>query len=472
MRNSQTLFVCLLILLGFLSFSQIPPAAAAAQAVVTDVDRRTVGGSFRFALKIDRPLSFRLFTLADPYRIVLDLPEVGWRLPARPLPGADGAFKRLRYGLYRPGNSRVVLDFAQPVGVTDAFVASRAQDGYQIVVVAGPTTRDRFLAGVSLPPREVTGLRAAGAGKLTATQKPRKPSTAKAPVAPDPDDGGRLGAVTRRSQALFGDAGQPPSPARAVAARPAPAHYLPMPPRRPGSLPVNRRPMIVIDPGHGGVDPGAVAPGGVYEKHIVLALSRELRRQLLATRRYRAVLTRNRDIFIRLRDRVAIARDKNADLFISVHADSIRNRRVSGPSVYTLSEKASDKEAAELAERENKADLIAGVDLTHESADVTNILIDLAQRETMNQSARFAAYLVRSLGQRTRVLTRPHRFAGFAVLKAPDLPSVLLETGFLSNGEDARRLTSKAYRRRLAGAIVDAIERYFASVEQANVRGR
>ena len=178
-------------------------------------------------------------------------------------------------------------------------------------------------------------------------------------------------------------------------------------------------------------------------------------------------MTRDRDRFIRLRDRVAIARDRKADLFISIHADSIRNKSVSGPSVYTLSEKASDKEAAELAERENKVDLIAGIDLTHESADVTNILIDLAQRETMNQSARFAAVLVKTLKDQTGVLARPHRFAGFAVLKAPDLPSVLLETGFLSNAKDAKRLTSRTYRRQLASAITAAIDRYFTSIQQA-----
>ncbi|MEQ9574755.1 MAG: N-acetylmuramoyl-L-alanine amidase, partial [Rhodospirillales bacterium] len=221
---------------------------------------------------------------------------------------------------------------------------------------------------------------------------------------------------------------------------------------------------------HGGVDPGAIGVSGLHEKDVTLAVATKVANLLRRSGKYEVHLTRDRDVFIRLRDRVAIARKKGADIFISVHADSIRNSKVSGPSVYTLSEKASDKEAAELAERENKADLIAGMDLSHESADVANILIDLAQRESMNQSARFAGYLVSELGNKTEVLPRPPRFAGFAVLMAPDLPSVLLETGFLSNRDDERRLTSKSYRRQLASAIVAAIDSYFGAVEQAKVR--
>jgi N-acetylmuramoyl-L-alanine amidase len=183
--------------------------------------------------------------------------------------------------------------------------------------------------------------------------------------------------------------------------------------------------------------------------------------------RFRVVLTRKRDIFIRLRDRVAIARDAGADLFMSIHANSIKNKNIRGLSVYTLSEKASDKEAAELAEQENKADLIAGIDLSNESPEVTNILIDLAQRETMNQSVRFASLLVGKLKRQTRILRNSHRFAGFVVLKALDVPSVLIELGFLSNRQDERALRSKGYRAKLASSIRRAIEGYFAQIEEA-----
>ena len=188
--------------IGFVDFFTLPlvsGGASAADAVVTEVDRRVTEGDVRFALKLDRALSFRLFTLADPYRVVLDLPEVGWRLPARPLPGQQGIFRGLRYGLFRPGNSRVVLDFNEPVGITDAFLATRQGGGYQIVVTASRTTRDRFLAAISLPPREVTGVRPA----QTRVAKSSTPSgKALAPPKPAVGDAGRLASVKRRTQAM------------------------------------------------------------------------------------------------------------------------------------------------------------------------------------------------------------------------------------------------------------------------------
>jgi N-acetylmuramoyl-L-alanine amidase len=173
-------------------------------------------------------------------------------------------------------------------------------------------------------------------------------------------------------------------------------------------------------------------------------------------------------MFIQLRDRVAQARSKGAELFISLHADTIRNKNIRGLAVYTLSERASDKEAAELAERENKVDLIAGIDLSDKAPEVTNILIDLAQRETMNESARAAGFLVRELKRVSKLLRNTHRFAGFAVLKAPDVPSLLIEMGFLSNVRDERSLRSTKYRKRLAGAVAKAIDGYFTRVEQAD----
>jgi N-acetylmuramoyl-L-alanine amidase len=206
---------------------------------------------------------------------------------------------------------------------------------------------------------------------------------------------------------------------------------------------------------------------GIYEKHVTLAMARELKKELEETGRFKVMLTRDRDIFIRLGDRVQIARDAKAELFISVHADTVKNKAIRGPSVYTLSEKAADKEAAELAERENKADLIAGIDLSHETPEVTNILIDLAQRESMNESARFAAVLVDQLKLTTSVLRNTHRFAGFAVLKAPDVPSVLLELGFLSNPSDERSLRSRNYRAQLATAVAKALDAHFVRVEEA-----
>jgi N-acetylmuramoyl-L-alanine amidase len=227
------------------------------------------------------------------------------------------------------------------------------------------------------------------------------------------------------------------------------------------------RPVIVIDPGHGGVDPGATSVSGIYEKYITLAVARDLKDHMERTGRYHVYLTRDRDVFIRLRDRVAIARQDGADLFISLHADVVKDPEIRGLSVYTLSQNASSAEAQALADKENKADLIAGIDLSHESADVANILIDLAQRETMNRSAAFASGIVDELGRETDLLENSHRFAGFAVLKAPDVPAVLIEAGYLSNEVEERNLRQPEYRGKLARAITRAVDHFFVPGQKA-----
>ena len=204
---------------------------------------------------------------------------------------------------------------------------------------------------------------------------------------------------------------------------------------------------------------------GTHEKRLVLTAARELRSLLEATGRYRVVMTRDSDVYLRLGERVRRARTANADLFISIHADSIANPGVRGAGVYTLSETASDAEAAALAQRENKSDLIAGVDLVNIAYDplTTNILIDLAQRETTNTSSEFARMLTDSLHRIVDLRDNAHRFAGFRVLKAPDVPSVLIEMGFLSNAQEERNMHSVAYRQRFMAAVVDAVDRFFAA---------
>ena len=221
--------------------------------------------------------------------------------------------------------------------------------------------------------------------------------------------------------------------------------------------------MVVIDAGHGGQDPGTIAISGKYEKDIVLAVAHELRRQLRATGRYRVALTREKDVFIPLRERVAIARAKGADLFISLHADSIASRQVRGLSVYTLSDRASDREAEMLAQRENQADAIVGMDLSVQSADIANILINLSQRDTMNLSRRFAGLVVDRMDKSVPVLAVPLRSAGLAVLTAPDVPSVLVELGYLSHPQDAKLLATDNHRRRLAGSLLRAVDGYFTA---------
>ena len=225
----------------------------------------------------------------------------------------------------------------------------------------------------------------------------------------------------------------------------------------------DRRPLVVIDAGHGGVDPGAISPHtGLREKDATLRIAKAIRDQLIASGRVRVALTREDDRYLVLRERYGIARRLKADLFISVHCDSVGVESASGASVYTLSEVASDKEAARLAARENKADVIGGVDLGGAGADVRSILIDLTQRETMNQSAGFARLLGREAKPLIPVKPVFHRMASLMVLKAPDLPSVLFETGYISNPTDAEFLNSDSGRQRIAQSVRQAVEVHFA----------
>ena len=224
----------------------------------------------------------------------------------------------------------------------------------------------------------------------------------------------------------------------------------------------------MIDPGHGGIDPGARSISGINEKEIALAYALDLKRRLEATGRYRVVMTRDTDIFISLSDRREIAQRHDGDLFVSLHANNHRQSKIRGASVYTLSEKASDAEAKLLAAKENTADIIAGIDLDGQPDDVGDILLDLVQRETMNLSKKFANTLVDHLGKVTPLLRNTHRFAGFAVLKSPVVPSVLVEIGYLSNRAEERLLLSAKHRATIVGATVRSIDAYFELQEALN----
>ncbi|BBK33977.1 hypothetical protein STHU_46110 [Allostella humosa] len=241
-----------------------------------------------------------------------------------------------------------------------------------------------------------------------------------------------------------------------AAALPVPASAMPRGPRKP---------TVVIDAGHGGHDPGTIGFSGSQEKDVTLLAARELFAQLQSTGRYRPVMTRRNDSYLGLAQRVDLARDVDGDLFISMHADSIGRADIRGASVYTLSEVASDAQAAALAQKENRSDLLAGVNLAHQSREVSRILIDLMQRETKNRSAVFASGLLPELARHTTLISSSHRFAGFTVLTAPDIPSVLMEMGYLSNRQDEQLLATAAHRARIAQATVRAVGRYFAQKE-------
>ncbi len=369
--------------------------AATAKPVVTAVRTGEHVSMTRFVLDLSEPVTYRVFMLSDPYRVVIDLPEIDWRASA--VDGyATGLIRGLRYGLFSADVSRVVLDVAGPVAVERAFLLEpQGRSSYRFVLDLRPVDEATFRQNV------------------------------------------RLAALPR-----------------------APANLVPRA-AKPGRRADGKR-VVVLDPGHGGIDPGTVSARGTYEKAVTLAIARELASELTGRGRYHVVLTRRRDVFVRLRKRLETARKAGGELFISLHADSIENRRFRGTSVYTLSEKSSDAETERLAAKENKADIIAGVDLAAQSDEVTTILIDLAQRETMNFSASFANMLLPEIGKTGRLLRKSHRFAGFAVLKAPDVPSVLIEMGYLSNREDERLLTSPSLRRNLILAIARAIDKYFA----------
>jgi len=376
---------------------------AAAQDVapsVIDVRLGKSGDTTRFVLEMSGKVEAKAFTLADPHRLIIDLPALDWELASDFVPAGRGLISSFRYGLFRPGNARVVIDLAGPAKVSRSFV---------------------------LPP--------------------------------DPDNNRNwrivFDLVTTTDAAFRSAAGWPD-------ARPTPAAATPQP-DVPSAKPVDRsRKVIVIDAGHGGVDPGAIGTRGTREKNVTLAFAKVLRDAISATGKYEVHLTRDTDIFIELRERVAIARRHDADLFISVHADALERRNVRGASVYTLSERASDAEAAQLARKENAADIIAGVNLGGDSDEVRDILIDLAQRETKNLSVRFAQTVIPKMSEVTRVLRNTHRFAGFRVLKAPDVPSVLIELGFLTNVDDELNLTSATWRRKTAASIARGIDAYFA----------
>jgi N-acetylmuramoyl-L-alanine amidase len=224
----------------------------------------------------------------------------------------------------------------------------------------------------------------------------------------------------------------------------------------------DRRPVVVLDAGHGGADPGAQAANGVQEKDLTLTFVHRLRDRLAASGRYRVVLTREEDVFVPLDERVRRAREAAGALFISIHADSISRPVVRGATIYTGAERATDTESAHLAERENAADAAGGLPRDAGPAYVADILQDLTQRETRGFSHRFAALLLDRLGPVIRFSVQPHREAGFRVLRAPDIPAVLVELGYLSNARDAELMTSEGWRARSAEAVAEAVHRYFA----------
>ena len=378
----------------------VVPVAAPAAAYPVASEARLAGDDkqTRFVLELDRKVDLRAFALADPYRVVVDVPQVDFQLPPQTGQTGRGLVKAFRYGLVMPGGSRIVMDLTKPAAIEKAYVVEAAN---------------------GQPPKLVVELTATDRASFMRTQS----ANSRAELRP----------------------AAPPDPVK--------------------SAPDDKRLVVVVDPGHGGIDNGTQASSGELEKQIVLDFASALRERLEESGKYRVVMTRSDDTFIPLADRVKIARDQQAQLFVSVHADALPHKEgdAQGATIYTLSDTASDAEAARLAESENRADVIAGIDLTEEPSDVADILIDLARRETKMFSNQFARLLLGEMkGGHVRLHPSPLKSAGFRVLKAPDVPSVLVELGYVSNKDDLHHLVSDDWRSKTVRVVGQAVDAFFA----------
>lgn len=423
-----------------------------AKPLLFDVRIGAHGEATRFVLELSQWLEFTATVSADKRRVLIRLPSVSWDPLSMESRGL-GLVRDYQMGRPSPDVSLFTVELNAAARISNSFLLPpRGAGSHRLVIDLVPAGEGAEGANVEGPqespgPTRRSGLvQVANRGAQSVTAEPARLEKYVPPKKP----GEKVDV-----------AGQDTISPDPIDADLAMLQQLPMPTRKPDRY---RTKIVVIDAGHGGHDPGAIGRSGLREKHVTIAIARLVASKLEASGRYKAILTRRDDRFLRLRQRVAIARKAKADLFVSIHADSVGRRNVRGASVYTLSERASDREAAALAERENKADIIPGMDLSHENKEVSNILIDLAQRETMNQSARLAILMVRALGKRAKILQRPHRQAGFAVLKAPDVPSILIETGFLSNSADEKMLKSQKYRSVIADGIKEAIDDYFENL--------
>ena len=416
--NQRVLLGCALLCAAACACSELTRVSAAeeqtpsqnqatAPSLPVASDARLAGDAklTRFILDLDKGIQFRAFVLDDPYRVVIDIPQVNFRLPSGSGTNGRGLVKAFRYGTVMPGGSRIVFDLTGPARVADATML----DG-----------------GNGQPPRLVLELE-------------------------DVDRPTFLQALHAGRPQL-----KPAVSDQAAAAAPQAA------PAKPAAPP-DPRPVVVIDPGHGGVDNGTRS-GEEMEKNLVLAFGLALRDRLEKSGKYRVIMTRNDDTFIPLDDRVKVAHDQAAALFVSIHADYLPRGEgdAQGATIYTLSDKASDTEAERLAESENRADAIGGVDLREEPTEVADILIDLAQRETRTFSNRFARMLMGEMKGTVRMHKNPLKSAGFRVLKAPDVPSVLVELGYVSNKSDLEHLVSDRWRSKTVASMAQAIDAFLA----------
>lgn len=404
-------FVIALVFLSTLLVTFVPTQAFARTSTAIALDVRVSGdeNASRIIVDFDRPIEGRPQLLEHPWRLVLDFDRIAFGFDPKP-DQWTGLVRDLRWGDMSDINSRIIFEMEKPFRIANITNVENAE-----------TNTHRIIVDLVLSDAE----------------------TFKAALI----DRMRTSAVVNR-EAKSGRLGvSGPAPVRSGEFR------------------------VVLDPGHGGIDTGAIGQKRTIEKAITLAFAKQLKTELETRAGLDVILTRDNDVFIPLNDRVQFARQHNADLFISIHADSVREKYVRGATVYTISEKASDSVAAQIAESENKSDAIAGLTFEDEPEDVSDILIDLARRETLGFSVQIARLAVDSLGKDVRMIKNPHRFAGFRVLRAPDVPSVLVELGFLSNLEDEKLLNQADWRAKVARSISDAVAQ-FAALSGREIAGK
>jgi len=391
--------------------STLGKQTVARNAVLSGNQTKTV-----FRLELSKGVAAEVFTLADPYRVIIDLPDVTFSLPVDVGQKGHGLVSAFRFGLFAARKARVVLDTISPVRIDKAEMIRSASQSVVLELILVRTDQQNFGEG---------------------TRERRK-----APSAGPAQNKTQSGKTRIKAKARAKAEGAPHKE-------------------------LLEKPVVVIDPGHGGIDPGALGIAKVSEKTIVLAVAKRLKKTLEQMDRYSVVMTRESDTYISLKQRVKRSEQNKADIFISLHADSISDRRyarsVSGATVYTLSSRASDEQARLMAEKENNADALAGipVEKTDKAVDVRNILIDLLKRETANFSSDLSRALVEKLKGAVVLSRHPQRHADFMVLRQTQTPSVLIELGYMSNERDMKMMAGARWQLRAAKAIASAIKAYF-----------
>ena len=406
--------------------------------------------TLRVVIETRTPVTPRVTLLHDPYRLVVDMPATHWQVENVPPRGilAKPPARAYRFGKPTPDMGRVVIELDAPAIPVRRFSLPPENGGYRLVLDLVDRGATAFSVAAKVLSREQMPV-----SRPLANASPALPAE---PLSATVDASNGVASNGAANTTPVPKPAAVPKPADA--ASPATASTVTTPLAKP------RKWVVFIDAGHGGKDPGAIGHSKTQEKHITLAAALELARQLRATGVVEPVLSRDDDRYLRLRERIQLARSREADVFISLHADAAPSAKAYGLSIFTLSDTASDKEAALLAKKENQADLIGGPDLAVEDPQAADELLRMFQRESMNQSTYLASAILNQIGDLPGGTKRGHRFAGFAVLKAPDMPSVLVEMGFVTNRRDESNLKKESYRRkvveRLARAIIAYLEEY------------